>query len=163
MLGLVFRSTPIGIFCQYFLFSRDRPDFNSYKLLVPINVISYHVKESEFEVQSALFSKLKDSGIVVRGSVPAICDDDEYEHKVYLDIVVFRDDTAIAIIEVKNWTETRNSLNPNSRQCRRYSKFGVPVLLCPNSLAIDSVIEEVLRILNSHRENYFFLATAKME
>lgn len=108
--------------------------------------VPYPVKLSEFEVQSNLFQQLAEEGVLVRGCVPAWCIDGGKSHRVFLDVVVFnRLNEAVLIIECKNNREHVPPLKRlHGRQHRRYSQFGIPVLICDRSSMIKDTIQMVL-------------------
>lgn len=107
--------------------------------------VPYPIKMSEFEVQSNLYQQLAEEGLHVRGCVPAWSEDFGKDHRVYLDLVVFNSlNEAVLIIECKNRCEDSPERGLRGRQSRRYTKFGVPVLLCDRSSKIKETIERVL-------------------
>lgn len=108
-----------------------------------LNQIHYPNTVSEFEVQATLWQRLKEHGLDVVGCVSAWCDDCG-PRRTYLDLVVFNDSKqAVVIVECKN-TSTGFTLNASSRQLRRYSKFGIPLVKCPNYESIEDSIKLVL-------------------
>jgi hypothetical protein len=100
---------------------------------MPINLIAYPKKRSEFEIQSEVYQRLRLLGIRVRGEVIAYVDDYGI-HRCEMDLVIFDSlCRAIAIIECKNYANPGNPsvvFDSESRQCRRYKLFGVPVFQC---------------------------------
>lgn len=125
-----------------------------------LNVIMWPSRESEFEVQAELYHQLRLSGLeypnaYVRGCVVARCIDGEKRPRVFLDLVVFNSNfQAVAIIECKNFLYIWGGYftGIGARQARRYSKFGVPVIVCRNSSEIPSVIAQIKQILPTHDE-----------
>lgn len=95
--------------------------------------IPYPVKDSEFEVQAALYNRLKQDGFIVRGEVSARL---SYSTKCRMDLVVYDQKAKPkVIIECKNstnkdWQSQPTAFVRKSRQSQRYAGFGVPVLQC---------------------------------
>jgi len=103
-------------------------------------------RKSEANVQAELYSQLKAAGFVC-----------ELEYKVKrpgergarLDVIIIQDGQIPAIIEVKNHAkpeETKANWKQRA-QYMRYSRFGVPVLICPAAEYIPEVIEQVREIV----------------
>lgn len=114
-----------------------------------MNGVQYPERESEFEVQAELYFRLKGMGLDVRGCVKGRCRDFGQNPRVYLDLAIFDELKRLTIIiECKNMTlwQAGTELRLNKgRQERRYSSFGVPVILCPNIGAIEDVVQEILK------------------
>lgn len=108
-----------------------------------LNRISYPVKHSEFEVHAELYDRLRALGYDARGCVPARCRDDKgRQPRCHLDLVVFRERQPVVIIEVKNGNGTSFVMN-DTQQARRYLKFGLPVIQCPNMNWVSVTVEKV--------------------
>lgn len=86
---------------------------------------------SEFEIQAELFWKLKAAGLDVHGEVV-------WEHrtkqgtikrceKCRFDIVIFKDGAASEVLEVKDGKVRHKSGVEQTRQGKRYTRYGVPV------------------------------------
>lgn len=118
-----------------------------------LNRISYPLKFSEFEVQAKLLQLLNADytlgriGVDVRGCVPAFCNDNGRHSKTFLDLVVFVGKEPKVIIECKNGNSNSLDLKEGTRQQRRYSKFGLPMIQCPNGQALFPVVEKVRELL----------------
>jgi hypothetical protein len=93
------------------------------------NLVSYPATRSEFEIQADLFAELKKL-CDVRGCVRSKCKIGEKRNNVWF--------------ECKN-TPHNTSLNlkRGSRQDRRYSMFGVPVLRCGSEKQFDAILNLV--------------------
>ncbi len=113
------------------------------------NLICYPPYHSEFEVQAELYKQLSDC-YDVRGCVAARCHIGHNHPKVFMDLVVFVNRVAQVVIECKNDGSTGLELKPGTRQHRRYSMFGVPVLKCGSMDAIESVFRRVNEIVTSN-------------
>lgn len=109
---------------------------------LPLNIIPYPQQDSEFDVQAELWRRLKEIGFDVRGEVRAVCDDGGKRSRTRLDLVVFDNRRAIAIIECKNSDKSTRCV-VTGRQGRRYSKFSLPLFLCVNRSKIDLTVELV--------------------
>jgi len=108
------------------------------------NSIDYPHGCSEFEIQAELYHRLRNLGVDVRGSVPSKCEDFGKFKRVIFDLVVFKGSTATHIIECKSRENTRTAPHQNSRQLRRYSKFGVPLIWCFHFDQIEETIKKVM-------------------
>lgn len=99
--------------------------------------ICYPKKQSEFEIHSRLFQKLLDDGFDARAEVLYI---DKKAPKGYrqcrFDIVIFENQVATKIIEVKNYVKT----NFDTRQDKKYSAFGLEIIYCTSIESIEDVI-----------------------
>lgn len=84
---------------------------------------------SEFEVQAALYSALRELGIDVRGEVKFYGDFGLRDAKAScrFDLVIFRDKNPELIIEVKARLKGHRNGIEATRQFQRYTGFGVPV------------------------------------
>lgn len=105
------------------------------------------IKLSEANVQAELYMALKCEGIQC-----------ELEYKIRrpnergarLDVIIIKDGKIPAIIEVKNHLvpeKTKAEWHTKS-QYKRYSRYGVPVLICPAMEYIADVVAQVQAILN---------------
>jgi hypothetical protein len=125
-----------------------------FKELYGIEEITYDIKKpkkySEFEVQATLYAILKfNHKIDVRGEVPYFIPKSK-ELKMAssrFDLVVFKKDKAICIIEVKNGQRTK--VSTNSRQYKKYSQFGIKLVYCMNMNFVKQVAQEVLEFHNN--------------
>lgn len=91
--------------------------------------IAYPSKSSEFELHSYTYENLKAIGLNVRGEVVDYTGNRNIGGwKCCFDLVVFDEDyKAIKIIEIKN----SPNHSKNTRQYKRYSEYGIPlVYLC---------------------------------
>lgn len=105
------------------------------------NKAFYTAHASEFEIQAELYLRLKNLCLNVRGCVPGWCDDNGM-HRVFLDLAIFDDDNELVlIIECKNGKAQK--MSDQSRQKRRYSMLGVPLIFCPNYESIEDTIRAV--------------------
>ena len=108
-----------------------------------INEITYPKKYSEFEIQSEVYQGIRSlTSLDVRGAVLSWCDDGGKIRRVFLDLVVFKEKKAVAIIECKNHTKSRKRVL-GKRQTRRYGKFMVPVICCFTMDDVLSIVEIV--------------------
>lgn len=111
-----------------------------------LNVIFYPSFNSEFEIQAELYKELSEMRIDVRGEVSALCYDNG-RHKVYFDLVVFKNQKPICIIETKNSLNNNSIKLSNGRQKRRYEKFNIPILCCRNLSQVDKIINKIEKLL----------------
>jgi len=118
--------------------------------------IRYPKKESEAEVQSVLWMKLREQGLDARLQVIGTLDG--RIHK--FDIVVFRGQILQAIVECKSWSrryskERLYQLTKNTRQIRKYESYGIPVFVCGRPETIPEVFNLVLSTYHSHNYQHF--------
>lgn len=96
------------------------------KYVVPLGPDS---RETEFEVQAALFSSLRNNGFDVRGEVkwcgPA--QKNARRETCRFDLVIYKDAKPVHIVEVKAAPMTHKVGVEATRQGNRYRHFGVPV------------------------------------
>ncbi len=110
--------------------------------------IPYPKKSSEAEIQAMLWQKLRDAGLDARLEVSGVL-----ENKMpRMDIVVFKDQIAICIIECKSWTRRYSKefwyqKMKNSKQLDKYRLFGIPVSICGTEASIPTVCDFVNSIV----------------
>ena len=63
------------------------------------------------------------------------------------DLVIFKEDKAICIIEVKNGK--KDVQNTETRQYKKYNQFGIKLVYCMNMNFVKQVAEEVLEFHNN--------------
>lgn len=110
-----------------------------------MNEIEYPKRESEAEIQSLLWTALKEKGLDARLEVGAVLNSKRHR----LDIVVFWGSEAQAIIECKSWSrryskERLYQLTKNTKQIKKYEGWGLPVFVCGRLEAIPKVVEIIL-------------------
>lgn len=102
--------------------------------------IEYPRNFNEWEIQAALYVKLREIGIDARAEVTA--------HRARFDIVVFdQNQKASIIIEVKDNNRISYKQKDIDRQREKYLSFGIPVLLCSCIDDINQIITSVTGIL----------------
>lgn len=105
-------------------------------------MIQYPVNNSEFEIQSELYYKLRESGYNVRGEVK--------HAKCRFDIVVYdSNNNAICIIECKRYVSRYKKPKQNTKQIAKYSQYNIPVLVCVRIPDIPSVISSLDAIVSA--------------
>jgi len=115
--------------------------------------IKYPTKATEAEIQSTLWAKLREQGLDARLQVIGTLSN--RRHK--FDMVVFRDQVPQSIIECKSWSgryskERLYQLSKNTKQIRKYERYGVPVFVCGRPEQIQTVLTRVLS--SYHTRNY---------
>lgn len=101
-----------------------------------IETLEYPKRVSEFEIQSELFERLKQSGKNVRGEVKG--------YKSRLDLVLYcGSNTAISVIEVKSRKRPRKHVKIYKQTSRYFSTFFLPILLCTSMQEIEIVFSQV--------------------
>ncbi len=99
-------------------------------------------RESEFELQSMMFSILKSQGFIVRGEVKA--------YKSRLDLVVYgRDNKAKCIIEVKARARLRKTYRKYKQVTKYETLFKLPVVVCHNRTKVGESLDKVREIMNA--------------
>lgn len=102
--------------------------------------IKYPYKESEFEIQAAIFNRLKELGYDVRGEVTDIQPEREKGFRQSrFDLVVFENKKAKFIIEVKNYKKT----NFNTRQDLKYLQYEAELIYCSSINGIEDLIKYI--------------------
>lgn len=107
-------------------------------------------KAAEANIQAELYHRLKLIGI--KSYL-------EYQHKepgnrgCRFDLVILKQfedyPEIIAIVEVKNRAHPERGINTNSRQYKKYSAIGLPLIYCLSMDQIEQTIEEIKSV-------YFF-------
>ena len=106
------------------------------------------VRVSEANVQAELYRRLKMQNIEC-----------ELEYKIRrpgergarLDCVIIQGNMIPLIIEVKNHIDPEKTRREwhQKKQYTRYSRYGVPVLICAAMCHIDAIVDHVIKVLNS--------------
>lgn len=119
-----------------------------------IKEIYYPKKRSEAEIQALLWYFLKKRKLDARLEVPGFYQyDGDKPRRCIFDIVIFRSEKAVCIIECKSWSSSYNSnqkyrRHHNTRQLTRYKDvFGLPVVVVGRINKIDDAIQEIEHIL----------------
>lgn len=99
--------------------------------------IPYPIKQTEFEIQAKLFSRLNSEGYDAKGEVSHTRNNQVkgYKHCRF-DLVVFENKKAKFIIECKNHIKTTF----NTRQDRKYAEYGIKVLYCMSNEDIEKIV-----------------------
>lgn len=79
---------------------------------------------TEFEIQSFVYTELKNLGFCVRGEVKTQIDKREY---VRFDLAIFEHNRLSQIIEIKRNKIKHKDSWKSTRQGRQYARFGVPI------------------------------------
>lgn len=104
---------------------------------------------TEAEIQALLWMKLRARYLDARLQVNT---PNRYGGHSLLDIVVFREEKALCIIECKAWSPSycrtaKYRKAHNTKQLTKYKKsFGLPVLICGSYKAIEPVSRIVFKI-----------------
>ena len=109
-----------------------------------MNTIYYPARPSHFEVQTMIFSILKEKNYDVKGEVKAI--------KSRLDLVIFNDDRkAICIIEIKALKKIRLNRRKYKQTTKYENLFNLPVVICLNMSQVNQTIERVDEICQARK------------
>jgi hypothetical protein len=100
---------------------------------------------TEFEVQAQLYADLTALGLDVRGELSWRSPDTREQCR--FDLVIFKDDRAVEIIEVKS-KRVNNDNFLRTRQARRYTQFGIPVTFIFGHQDADSYVMERMGAMN---------------
>ena len=106
------------------------------------NTINYPDHASEFEVHAELYYELKKiNGCEIRGEVKSRGTHGLRKTKTAcrFDLVVYLNEKAICIIEVKGNEVKHKTTIEDTRQGVRYSSYGVPVIVCYGFEDVDQV------------------------
>lgn len=101
------------------------------------------LKKSEFEWQAELWFLLKQKGYKVRGEVQSR----SKAGVSRFDLVVYSGNQGACIIEVKDSPHEAVMRGKQTRQVRKYSEFGVPVIYYTPEIAVESVLAQVHAII----------------
>ena len=108
---------------------------------IKLYLIPLPKRESEFELQSMMFSILKSQGYTVRGEVKA--------YKSRLDLVVYsKDNKAKCIIEVKARARLRKTYRKYKQVTKYETLFKMPVIVCHNRSEVGKSLDKVREIMN---------------
>lgn len=131
-IGLHWRDTKLPKKTAAPIKSQKLASFFTDQIFYPDNV-------SEFEIQAAIYRRLRQADIDVRGEV--------YAKGVRFDLVVFcSDKQASIIIEVK-----RRDAAISVRQQASYMKFGLPVIFCIGTEGIEPTINKIIEMMNNKK------------
>lgn len=107
-------------------------------------MIKYPKQYSEFEIQSALYQKLKSKNIDTRAEVQI--------GNSRFDLVVYQNKNPICIIEVKKLFTNKFRHKQNRKlnaQISKYQTFNIPVFTCIGIRGIKYVYWEIIRLLKN--------------
>lgn len=112
-----------------------------------MKIIEYPKKHSEAEIQSVLWGKLRSLNIDARLQVRT--------YHSQLDLVVFKNRTAVCIVECKAWSRKYAikqgwQRGNNSKQVTKYREFfGLPVFVCGYFKAIEPLVEIIIKVYDN--------------
>jgi hypothetical protein len=106
------------------------------------HIIYYPNRLSEFEIQSDIYQRIKQSGLEVKGEVKA--------KNSRLDLVVYdANNNAICIIEVKSRARARTTEKKYKRVQKYEQLFNLPVIVCTHPSQIEQTVNKVKELLNA--------------
>lgn len=112
-------------------------------------MIEYPLKHSEAEIQALLWYFLRKRKIEARLQVSA----SNLQRRFLFDLVVFRDEIAVCIVECKSWSSRYAKLRSyqhhrNTKQIISYKKaFNLPVLTIGRMSQVTNTITEIEKLL----------------
>jgi hypothetical protein len=104
-------------------------------------------RETEFEVQAALFSALRNAGAEIRGEVKW-CEDrikGKRRETCRFDLVLYRDGVPVRILEIKCSAVRHKNGVESTRQGSRYRHFGVPVTFIYGSEDAEQFVHDYMQ------------------
>ena len=93
---------------------------------------------TEFEVHAQLFSRLKSLGVDVRGEITYT--DIHTNERYRFDLVIYKNGKAIELIEVKSHPVKHKTTLENTRQAKKYRRFGIDVCFVYGLNDVDEYI-----------------------
>jgi len=99
--------------------------------------------KSEFELQAELFSALKTAGYLVRGEVSARLNG----KKSIFDLVIFKEDKAVVIIEVKDSPHRAVVYGKKTKQSMQYKAYNLPVIYHTTIHSVQQTLARIERVL----------------
>jgi hypothetical protein len=110
----------------------------------PDKSITKNDRVQEFEYQARLMNKLIENKIEVRGNVSAV----KNGKKSIFDLVVFKGDDPVFILETKNTNHKALLYGKKSKQIEKYQEYGLPILICTPLVDEDFIIRIIKKSLS---------------
>ena len=107
-------------------------------------------KYSEATIQAELYHRLRLLNIDCILEYPHLAPDNRMAR---LDCVIVKDRQIVAIVEIKR--RTKGYDYQNTRQFKKYSSFGVPLIYCFGYHQIDETIKKIQEILLNYNSNNY--------
>jgi len=106
--------------------------------------ISKNEKTQEFEYQANLLKKIQEGGFDVRGNVSAV----KNGKKSIFDLVIFRDEDPVLILETKNTEYKALLYGKISAQIKKYQEYGLPIVVCTPLVEDDFILKIIKKTVN---------------
>lgn len=119
----------------------------STKKVKPDNPIQKNDRMQEFEYQANLLAKIKANDIDVRGNVSAV----KNGKKSIFDLVIFKDQDPIFILETKNTNHTALLYGKKSKQIEKYQEYELPILICTPLVDDEFIIRVIKKALRKEK------------
>lgn len=106
--------------------------------------ISKNDKTQEFEYQANLLKKIKEGGYTVRGNVSAV----KNNKKSIFDLVIFKDEDPVLILETKNTDYKALLYGKISAQIKKYQEYNLPILVCTPLVEEDFILKIIKKAVS---------------
>jgi len=98
----------------------------------------------DFEYRENLLKNIKDSGYDIRNDIYIIKNDD----KSIFDLVVFKGEDPVLILETKNTEYKALLYGKISAQIKKYQEYNLPILVCTPLVEDDFILKIIKKAVN---------------
>ena len=98
----------------------------------------------DFEYRENLLKNIKDSGYDIRNDISIIKNDD----KSIFDLVVFKGEDPVLILETKNTEYKALLYGKISAQIKKYQEYNLPILVCTPLVEDDFILKIIKKAVN---------------
>ena len=108
------------------------------------NLVRFPTKPSDFDVQAFVWCELRSRGYTVRGEVSSsfVTEVNGKKRGARFDLVVYKEETAILIIEIKGVKTVENPFT-NTIQGTKYPTYGVPVWIVYGQAGAEAMLASI--------------------
>lgn len=114
------------------------------KKIKPDKPISKNEKTQEFEYQANLLKKIQEKGYDVRGNVSAV----KNGKKSIFDLVIFKGEDPVLILETKNTDYKALLYGKISSQIKKYQEYGLPIIVCTPLVEDDFILKIIKKAVS---------------
>jgi hypothetical protein len=98
----------------------------------------------DFDYRENLLKNIKDSGYDIRNDISIIKNDD----KSIFDLVVFKGEDPVLILETKNTEYKALLYGKISAQIKKYQEYNLPILVCTPLVEDDFILKIIKKAVN---------------
>jgi hypothetical protein len=98
----------------------------------------------DFEYRENLLKNIKDSGYDIRNDISII----KNNKKSIFDLVVFKGEDPVLILETKNTEYKALLYGKISAQIKKYQEYGLPILVCTPLVEDDFILKIIKKAVN---------------